>query len=257
MDLSLANVSCGYGSRTVVANFEARIWEGEVFCLLGPNGSGKTTLFKTILGFLPLKEGRITVGGADLSRLNRSQRARLLGYVPQSQFTPFAFSVFDVVLMGRTAHIGFLGSPAKGDLAAAENVLEELGVGHLKDRLFTELSGGEKQMVLIARALSQEPKFLMMDEPTSNLDFGNQAKVLKIIQNLADRGLGVLLTTHFPDHVFQCGTTAALLRPDGGHLVGEVSRVLTAQNLTETYGLAVNVFTWPEEGRDFKVCRPV
>ncbi|MDR0549146.1 MAG: ABC transporter ATP-binding protein [Deltaproteobacteria bacterium] len=256
MDLSLEKVSCGYGSKTIVQGFSATIAVGQVFCLLGPNGIGKTTLFKAILGFLPLKEGRATIDGRDFSSFSRRERARLLGYVPQSQFTPFAFSVLDVVLMGRTAYMGFLGRPRKKDYQVAEEVLERLGVSYLRDRLFTELSGGEKQMVLIARALAQEPVFLMMDEPTSNLDFGNQARVLQNIRTLATQGLGIILTTHNPDHVFQCGSDVALFRPDGGFVVGPRQTVLTSRNLSETYNLPISVLSWPDSQESFQVCRP-
>jgi iron complex transport system ATP-binding protein len=256
MDLILDRLDCGYGRKKIVENFQATISTKEVFCLLGPNGIGKTTLFKTILGFLPKMGGQILIDGADLSGLTRLQRARLMGYVPQSQFTPFAFRVIDVVLMGRTSRMGFLGRPGRADYLAADEVLERLEIGYLRHRDFTQLSGGERQMVLIARALTQEPVFLMMDEPTSNLDFGNQVKVLQNIRRLADEGLGIILTTHSPDHVFQCGTKAALLNGQGRHLVGEVSGVLTSQNLSDTYGLPISVLQWPDPETRFQVCRP-
>ncbi|MDR1873262.1 MAG: ABC transporter ATP-binding protein [Deltaproteobacteria bacterium] len=257
MDLSLENVSCGYGSKVILSGFSASIPAGEVFCLLGPNGIGKTTLFKSILGFLPILKGRVTIEGQDLNSLARAARAKLMGYVPQSQFTPFAFSVMDVVIMGRTAHMGLLGRPSASDYLVARRSLARLGIEDLKDRFFTELSGGEKQMVLIARALTQEPTFLMMDEPTSNLDFGNQVKVLKIIRDLADQGLGVIMTTHFPDHVFQCGDKAALLTPLGTRLVGPLKTVLTADNLSLAYGVKVTVLKWPDSSLDLTVCRPL
>ncbi|MDR1395787.1 MAG: ABC transporter ATP-binding protein [Deltaproteobacteria bacterium] len=257
MDLILRNVSCGYGRKVLLAGLNAVIRTGEVFCLLGPNGIGKTTLFKTILGFLPLAAGEILLDGRSLGSLSSLQKARLIGYVPQSQFTPFAFRVMEVVLMGRTCRLGFLGRPGRLDYEVSERVLDQLGIGSLRDRFFTELSGGEKQMVLIARALTQEPVFLMMDEPTSNLDFGNQALVLQSIRRLAGSGLGIILTTHFPDHVFQCGTQAVLLKPGGGFAAGPAAEVLTARNLTETYGLPVQVLSWTEADLDFRVCRPV
>ncbi|MDR2141704.1 MAG: ABC transporter ATP-binding protein [Deltaproteobacteria bacterium] len=257
MELILDNISCGYGKRVILQGFSAAIPTGQVFCLLGPNGIGKTTLFKAILGLLPLKAGRASLDQSDLRTLSRPKRARLMGYVPQSQFTPFAFSVLDVVLMGRTAHLGPWGRPGRVDYQVAEDSLARLGLEFLRDRYFTELSGGERQMVLIARALAQEPMFLMMDEPTSNLDFGNQAKTLRIIRQLADQGLGVVLTTHYPDHVFQCGDQAALLKPDGSQLVGPLRRVLTAENLSEAYGVPVAVLEWPDKRQDLTICRPV
>jgi iron complex transport system ATP-binding protein len=256
VDLTLENVTCGYGSRAILSDFCATIQAGQVFCLLGPNGIGKTTLFKSILGLLPFLAGRALCGGRDLSSIGRAARARIMGYVPQSQFTPFAFSVLDVVLMGRTAHMGFLGRPGRADFAASEAALARLGIENLRDRHFTELSGGEKQLALVARALCQEPTFLMMDEPTSNLDFGNQVKVLKIIRDLANQGLGVVMTTHFPDHVFQCGDQAALLTHANSQRVGPLAEVLTSENLTEAYGVPVSVLKWPDSRLDFTICRP-
>ncbi|MDR1608829.1 MAG: ABC transporter ATP-binding protein [Deltaproteobacteria bacterium] len=256
MDLILENVSCGYGSKVILAGVNATIPQGQAFGLLGPNGIGKTTLFKAILGFLPLMAGRVRLDSADLKSLSRSARARLMAYVPQAQFTPFAFRVLDVVLMGRAAYMGFWGRPGRADLRAADISLARMGIDFLRERPFTELSGGEKQLVLIARALAQEPRFLMMDEPTSNLDFGNQVKVLKIIRDLAKAGLGVVLTTHYPDHVFQCASQAGLLLPNGNLIVGPYESVLTSENLSAAYGAPVSVLKWPGAGEDFRVCRP-
>lgn len=248
--LRLEKVSCGYGPREVVSEFSAAVAAGDVFCLLGPNGIGKTTLFKTILGFLPPRGGRLALNGRDLTRMSVEERARLIGYVPQAHVPPFAFSVFDVVLMGRTAHLGTFGRPGRRDRQAAADSLERLGIGFLARRVYTELSGGERQMVLIARALTQEPEFLMMDEPTSNLDFGNQARVLQNIRRLAGEGLGVVMTTHFPDHVFQCGSRVALMRPGRPHLVGQVNEVMTETHLQDAYGVPVTIVAADGGGGD-------
>jgi iron complex transport system ATP-binding protein len=257
MELKLEGVSCGYGSRTVVNDFSAVVPAGEILCLLGPNGIGKTTLFRAILGFLPVWRGRLTLGGRNLGGLSQREKARLMGYVPQARSEPFAFKVLDVVLMGRIAHLGLFSRPSRVDHEMAEAALERLGVGFLRDRLYTRLSGGERQMALIARALAQDPAFLVMDEPTSHLDFGNQAKVLQCVRNLAGAGLGVVMTTHSPDQVFQCGGQAALMRRDGSHLVGALSEVMTRENLMAAYGVEVAVLEQTYQGRRLHFCQPV
>jgi iron complex transport system ATP-binding protein len=259
MDLiiELENLSCGYGGRAVVAGVSASVASGEVFCLLGPNGIGKTTLFKTILGLLPPIKGRVFIGGADAAKMSPKEIARVIGYVPQSRPPPFAFRVSDVIVMGRLSRIGTLSAPQRHDYAAADRVTRRLGIEHLSGKLYTELSGGERQMVLFARALVSEPSFLMMDEPTSNLDFGNQSIVLKDIRRFAAEGMGVIMTSHFPEHAFLCGARAALMSPAGGFLVGDASEVITEKNMSAAYRAQVAVASMPYRGAELHCCQPI
>ncbi|MDR1051587.1 MAG: ABC transporter ATP-binding protein [Deltaproteobacteria bacterium] len=258
MELIFHNVACGYGGRTVVEGFGCVVGPGDVTCLLGPNGAGKTTLLKAALGLVPLTAGRIAAGGRDLADLGRAGRARLLGHVPQGLSTPFAYKVSDVVLTGRTSRLGLTGRPGAADYEAARKAADELGLGPLMGRPFTELSGGERQLVSVARALAREPAFLVMDEPTSSLDFANQARVMQAVRRLAARGLGVLLTTHSPDQALASGTRAVLMRPGRPSLEGPVAEVLTPENLSRTYGLEVGVFSCRgPDGLERKFCRPV
>ncbi|MDR3203593.1 MAG: ABC transporter ATP-binding protein [Deltaproteobacteria bacterium] len=256
MDLEVQALSCGYSIVPIVNNFSAEVKSGEVFCLLGPNGIGKTTLFKTVLGLMPPLSGAVKVGGRDIKNFGQAKKAKLMGYVPQTQFSPFAYSVFEVVLMGRTSHLGLIGQPGPKDYQIVTEVIERLGLENLTQRAITELSGGERQMVMIARALAQDPAFLLMDEPTSNLDFGNQVKVLKTIRNLASQGLGIFMTTHFPDHVFLCGSQVALMARDRPALIGSVAEVMTSENLSLTYGVEVDVVDISVRAHVVKVCRP-
>jgi len=210
MILEARHLAIGYGRKRVGHDIDLDIRAGEVLCLLGPNGGGKTTLMKTLLGLLPALEGTVKLEGEDIAAFSRTRLAKLVGYVPQAGSNFFPFTVLDTVLMGRVAHIGLFASPGRKDVAAADAALAALGVAHLRDRIYPEISGGERQLVLIARALAQEPRLLVMDEPTASLDFGNQLRVLDQISALAKRGMAVVLSTHDPDHVFLCGDRAAL-----------------------------------------------
>ena len=178
MLLQVRDLAFGYGGRSVGAKVSFDLAAGEVLCLLGPNGGGKTTLFKTLLGLLPAVDGRVSLDGVDLSRLSRTGIARAVAAVPQAHAAFFPFTVREVVVMGRASRLGPFSSPGPSDSAAAEVALATLGIGHLADAIYTEISGGERQLALIARALSGEPRLLIMDEPTASLDFGNQARVL-------------------------------------------------------------------------------
>ncbi len=241
MRLEIERANCGYGGKPVVEDVSLSLDSGDVLCLLGANGSGKTTLLKAILGLLRLNGGRILVDGADTASWPQRRLARTLAYVPQAHTPPFPFAVRDVVLMARTAHLGLFGSPSRRDAAIAEDAMETLGVSHLAHARYTEISGGERQLVLIARAVAQQSEFLIMDEPTSNLDFGNQVRVLRRVKELAGRKLGLLMTTHFPDHAFLCASRAAVLK--GGKLLamGRPEDVLTQHRLESAYGVALRI----------------
>lgn len=257
MTLEVRNLSCGYGSKTILEGFSVRVEAGSVYCLLGPNGVGKTTLFRTMLGLLPGKGGTVRIDGCDAQELTSRERARAIAYVPQAHTPPFAFTVIDVAVMGRIAHIGAFSAPGRVDYEVAEAALASLGIEHLADRTYTELSGGERQMVLIARALAQQPRYLMMDEPTASLDFGNQAQVLGAVTRLASDGIGVIMTTHVPDHLVQCSAQGTLIMRDGSYRTGTANAVLTTENLKEAYGIDVMVLDAVWQGEEVRLCRPV
>jgi len=258
MRLEIRNATCGYDHRNVVKDISFSLETGEILCLLGPNGVGKTTLFKAILGFLRLRQGAILLDDEDVKSWSRGRMARALGYVPQAQTSPFPFKVLDMVVMGRTAHLGIAGSPAPADMEIAEEALEILNVSFLKDRIYTQISGGERQMVLIARALAQQTSILVMDEPTSNLDFGNQVRVLQQISNLAKRGLSIIMTSHFPDHAFLCATKVALMQRNYGFSMGSADEVVTEANLKAAYGVGVTIASINNgTGEPIKVCVPL
>ena len=253
MRLEVERASCGYGGRAVVEDVSLRLDSGEVLCLLGANGSGKTTLFRTILGLQRPAAGRILIDGCDCAGWSRRKMARTLAYVPQAHTPPFPFSVLDVALTARTPHLSMFAAPSRGDTAIAAEALEAVGVGHLANKRYTEISGGERQLVLIARALAQEAQCLVMDEPTSNLDFGNQVRVLGRVRELAGRGLAVLMTTHFPDHAFMCASRVAVLKEGKLLAAGSPEDALTQARLESAYGVPLRILEL-EEG--LRLCVP-
>ena len=239
--LAARSLGFGYGKRIVGRDVEIELRSGEVLCLLGPNGSGKTTLFKTMLGLLPAQAGEVLLNGAPLGQLARAEIARLVAYVPQAHAAHFPFRVIDMVVMGRTAHLALFAAPTREDRRKALQALQTLGIDDLAETEYTRISGGQRQLALVARALAQDAPAVIMDEPTASLDFGNQVTVLSEIKRLAARGLAVLLSTHDPDHAFSVGTRVALI--NDGRLVaqGKPEAVLTPERLHEVYGVRVTV----------------
>ncbi|BCV21590.1 ABC transporter ATP-binding protein [Moorella sp. Hama-1] len=258
MRLELKEVASGYGHRTLIRGISLVVTDGEVLCLLGPNGSGKTTLFKTILGLIRLQGGQILLDGEDISRWPRVRLARVMGYIPQAHNPPFPFKVLDVVLMGRTAHLGTMAAPDREDVAIARRAIATLNISHLEDRIYTEISGGERQLVLIARALAQEPRLLIMDEPTSALDFGNQLLVLSHIKRLAQMGLAIIMASHFPDHALLYATRVLMLKQGWVHSQGRPEETVTEESLKNLYGVDVKIIRAELPGcSETRVCIPV
>src|SRR5262249_47196206 len=186
------------------------------------NGGGKTTLLKTLIGLLPPRGGEVQLDGKRLDLYSIRERARRIAYVPQVHTGTFAFTVATLVLMGRTAHGDLFSAPSAADHAVAASALERFGIAHLAERPYTMISGGERQLALLARALAQEPRFIVLDEPTASLDFGNQGKVMREIRALAASGHGVLFTTHDPNHALRAADRAYLLRDCEGPAAGRV-----------------------------------
>lgn len=243
MILEGRQLTIGYQDRVVGSGLDVQVAKGEVLALLGPNGGGKTTLLKTLLGLLPPKAGEVRLGGAALSASSIRERARLIAYVPQTHVATFAFTVEAVVLMGRTAHGDLFARPSAKDRIIVAGMLERLGIGTLAQRAYTLISGGERQLVLLARALAQEPQFIVLDEPTASLDFGNQGKVMREIRALAAGGLGVLFTTHDPNHALRAADRAYLLSNGKRLADGPVQQILTRERLEALYGAPVQTIT--------------
>lgn len=252
MTLRCDALAYGYGRHTVGSGVSLVVAPGEVVCLLGPNGGGKTTLFKTLLGLLPAQGGNIWLGDDNLADLSRAEVARRVAYVPQAAGGYFPFSVREVVLMGRAAHLGAFAGPTPKDRQHAESAIARVGIAHLADAEFTRISGGERQLVLLARALAQEAPIVVLDEPTANLDFGNQMRLLAEIKSLAGAGVGILWATHAPDHALECADRVALVARGGLKRYGATAEVVDAAALSDLYGVAIEIESLA--GGDRRVC---
>ncbi len=255
--LSVERVTFRHGhGAPVLEDVSFSLVSGEVVSLVGPNGAGKTTLLRCTLGLLRPAVGRVCIDGRDLATLPHRAAARLVAYVPQATQNAEPIRVRDFVLMGRTAHLGLLDMPAAIDRAIALAALERLGIEHLADRLVTAISGGERQIVLLARALAQQADILVLDEPTASLDYGNQLKVLDAIRRTVTDGHAVLCATHAPDHALLLGGKAALLKDARLTAFGPVHEVLTSQRMSDLYGAPVAVVTHRADGHARRVLIP-
>lgn len=258
MELTLKHITCGYGTTPILKDVSLTLRQGEIVCILGPNGIGKTTIFRSVLGFLKLLEGEVLLDGVPRDRIRARDFAKCVGYVPQSHEPPFPYSVPDVVVMGRAAHLRPFEAPGLEEYRIVDQVLNMLEISYLREKTYTQISGGERQMVLIARALAQNSGLLVMDEPTANLDFGNQIHVLQSIKKLTASGLGVLMTTHNPDHAFLCCDRVILLTKDKQVLEGTVDEIVTEENLRKAYGVEVRITTTvTETGEKIRSCVPL
>ncbi len=241
--LRLVEVSFVYraGGRPVIDGLSLELRSGIVTAILGPNGAGKTTLLLMLLGLLQPTSGSILLMGNELKRYTHAERSRLIALVPQSEHIPFAHTAEEYVLLGRTPHLRFLEMPTENDLCAVDRLFEALSMSHLQQRAVQELSGGEQQMVILARALAQEPRLLLLDEPFAHLDLLNRDRIMSVIRRLSSRGVSVLFTTHDPDAAVSLADHVVLMREGRALAVGPLGQALTSEHLCETYGLPLRV----------------
>ncbi|MGB7788619.1 ABC transporter ATP-binding protein [Methanoregula sp.] len=258
MDMILEVDRAGYAyprGKQVFSDISFSLSDKEVLCILGPNGIGKSTLIKCLANLYRVDIGSIRLFGEDMSELKQIDVAKKIGYVPQAHEIIFPFSVQEFVLMGRAPHLAAFSSPGKVDYAKADEKIDLVGIRKIADKPVNEISGGEYQLAMIARALTQEPSILLLDEPTSHLDFGNQIRVLDIIDQLADSGLSVIMSSHFPDHAFLTSDNVAIMQHGTFMVYGPAEEVITEENLRHTYGIDVRIEYSNNAGRH--VCIPM
>ena len=255
--LVVRDLRCGYKEKVVVEGLSFDIAPGEICAILGQNGIGKTTVFKSILGHIPLIGGSVRIFGRDASTLSRTEMARMAGYVPQAHTPPFSFTVAEMVEMGRTAHLPLTAVPSREDRLIALEAMNSLSIAHLHDKPYTQISGGERQLALIARALCQQAKLLIMDEPCANLDFGNRSRVLNHVEQLAGQGIAVLMTTHDPDHALAIATSVVAIADSSEFIFGKPAEVITGELLERLYGVSAQVSSVPTPQGNSMVAIPL
>ncbi len=258
MKLELRDIACGYDQNNIILkNITFTLESGNICTLLGPNGVGKTTLFKTILQLIPSLKGNIYIDGDDISKWSVKKRSRYLAYVAQVHVPTYPYTVKDMAMFGRMGQIAAFSQPSKKDYEIVEQALEDVGISHLRNEVYTEISGGERQLLMIARALAQEAKILIMDEPTANLDYGNMIMVMNCISQLAKKGLCIIFTTHMPDQALMCMDKTALIYKDAPMIFGDTYQVVTKKNLESAYHADVEILeVIDSQGNPVRVCVP-
>lgn len=241
MSIEVKNLSFAYGEREILHDISFTIKKGEFVSILGSNGVGKSTLFRCILGLLPDYKGDILIEGKDIKKLSVKELSRLVAYIPQNTSPAFNYTVEDIVLMGTTSSLGVFKSPGKEEMERVQWAMEKMGIEKLRKRSFNRISGGERQLAVIARALVQQAGILMLDEPTASLDFGNQMLVLSQAKALAAEGYTVIQTTHNPEHSYMFSDRVLALK-DGRLLKeGDPKDIITKEVIDRLYGISVEV----------------
>lgn len=259
MRFEVRGASFGYkGGKNILNNISFDLNKGEILSILGSNGVGKTTLVKCTLGFLPWRKGATYIDGIEWSKWKNQDIWKKIGYVPQAKRSAFSYTTEEMVLLGRNAHLGLLSQPSKEDMYLAESCLEKVGMSRLKGKLCNEISGGELQMVLIARALATNPELLILDEPESNLDFKNQLIVVNTIKDICDNeGISSIINTHYPEHAIAISDKALVLNRDGSNHFGTAKEVITEKNLRKAFDVDVRIRSFEIDGNVHTCVLPI
>lgn len=251
MIMELKNISFTYdGVTNIFSDISFSIASGQIISILGPNGVGKTTLLNCMGNLAAPTRGEIHLEGKSMIKMLPREVGMNIGFVPQFIIPSFAYEVLDYVVTGCAPRIGTFEKPKREHYQAAAEALEQMKIAHLLHKYYTEISGGERQQVSIARTLAQRPRIILMDEPTAHLDYGNQIKVLRIIKQLGEKGYGVVITTHNPDHALLLGGDVAAIDPKGGFTFGSCREVINEEFLSSLYGIDLHLKHIPDIGRD-------
>ena len=256
MQIDVQDLVFSYGGADVLQGVSFCADKGERIAVLGPNGVGKSTLFRCLLGFLEPKRGCVKIAGRDVQAYSRRALAAELAYIPQSYHPVFDHTVLESVLMGLSAQLGTFDRPSRAQAARAMQILSELGIAPLAERGCTRISGGERQLMLLGRALMQNAHTLVMDEPTASLDYGNSFRVMQRIESLSAGGYSVIFSTHEPNQAFRYATKVLALKDGRVLAFGPPADVLTPELLEALYGVRVAVTQVFTGGRSFSVCTP-
>ncbi|MCI8511689.1 MAG: ABC transporter ATP-binding protein [Lachnospiraceae bacterium] len=258
MRFEVKNGSFGYGNTKILQNISFSLEGNSLMAVLGSNGVGKTTLLKCMMGLLKWNEGETRLDGRPLSSLRPSDVWKRIAYVPQAKGAALSYTALEMVLMGRSARLGLFAQPTEEDLAAAREAMRTVGVEFLKDKPCSRMSGGELQMVLIARALCGGPEMLILDEPESNLDFKNQLVILELIRVLSkEKGLAAIINTHYPAHALKLADQALILNRDGVSVFGTAKEVITEANMKRAFSVDVRIAKYQYEGVDYRSVIPI
>jgi iron complex transport system ATP-binding protein len=255
MSIEVRNLSFSYGSREILHELSFTIPDGCLVNILGPNGVGKSTLFRCILGLNTNYTGEILVNGKDIKKLSIKERAKEIAYIPQTHNSVYDYEVLDVVLMATGNELRLLSTPGCEQKRRAYEALERVGIAEFAHRTYTELSGGEQQLVLVARALAQQTRTIVMDEPTSALDYGNTMRVLSCVRSLAREGLSLVQSTHNPDHAFLYSDQTMVIHKGRIAAFGNPHDVITSEMISMLYNIDVEVSSL--YGDKVRVCVPV